>query len=85
VVRAATKRYARGFLTEADKSLEKQFKQWGKGVGPALDRLLKRLTKVTVYGGSGLTGAGLLLARLYKVFPEQFGWLEPLLRFLELV
>lgn len=85
VVGAAAKRYARGFLKEADKSLEKQFKQWGKGVGPALDRLLKRLTKVTVYGGSGLTGAAFLLKRLYKVFPEQFGWLESLLRFLELV
>ncbi|RAI44433.1 hypothetical protein CH341_09180 [Rhodoplanes roseus] len=82
---AAVKRYAKGFLTEADKSVEKQFKQWGKDVGPALDHLLKKLKKVTVYGGGTATGSGFLLPRLYQVFPEQFGWAEPVLKFLGLI
>jgi hypothetical protein len=69
---------------EAKKSIVKEFGNFGKAAGPALGRFLKRMTKITTYGGAAAGGAGVLLQRLVTLYPETFGWIEPVLRFLHL-
>ncbi len=73
------------FGKEAKKSIVKEFGKFGKATGPALGRFLKRLAKITTYGGASTGGSVLLLHRLFGLYPETFGWLEPVLRFLHLL
>jgi hypothetical protein len=73
------------FSREAKKSIVSEFGKLGKGVGPALGRFLKRLAKVSLYGGGASGSSALLVTRLFTLYPDTFGWLEPILRFLHLM
>jgi hypothetical protein len=80
-----TKKSFEEFGKEAKKSIVKEFGNLGQATGPALGRFLKRIAKVTTYGGTAAGGGVLLLQRLFTLFPDTFGWLEPALRFLHLL
>jgi hypothetical protein len=73
------------FSKEAKKSIVEEFGNFGKAAGPALGRFLKRLAKITTYGSAAAGSGALLLRRLVTLYPETFGWLEPVLRFLHLL
>ncbi len=73
------------YSVEARKSITKEFGKFGKATGPALGRFLKRLTKITTYGGASAGSSALLLQHLFKLYPGTFGWLEPVLQFLHIL
>ncbi|RAI36408.1 hypothetical protein CH340_03115 [Rhodoplanes serenus] len=71
-------RAAEEYLKQADKSLVTEAGRLGDQTGPALVRLVKRLA----IGGFGVAASVPALKRLSQMFPESFGWLEPVLRVL---
>jgi hypothetical protein len=76
---------AQVYSDKARKSLVKEFGKMGDATGPALGRLLKRLAKVVTYGTPSIGGSAWLLPRLVANYPDKFGWLEPILRSLNLL
>jgi hypothetical protein len=76
-----------GFAIEAENSVIKQAKQWGKQVGPGLAQLAnkmgsfifkwtKRLLLLGAGAGTVATAGPTLAVLLIRVFPDQFGWLQ---------
>jgi hypothetical protein len=84
-VGATARKSLEEFGKEANKSIVKEFGKFGKATGPALGRFLKRIAKITTYGGPAAGGGVLLLQRLFTMYPDTFGWLEPVFRFLHLL
>jgi hypothetical protein len=76
---------AEAFGKEAQKSIVKEFGKLGRDTGPAVGRFLRRLAKLAIFGGITAKGGSLLLPHLFASFPNLFGWLEPVLRFLKIL